>query len=183
MHSPITYVAIPTASTFQPGKRMELQLETVRLSPSNWPRDESQELERFRVLPGTKEFAWRSSIERTLIDGLLRPDRCAGFETVVLAWARALRDPAVSWDAVAEIGKRLGKATARRTAFMLRLFNLQETADRHFAALEVRDGQTPLDRGNGFGLPRSGTERDPKTGVLVNVPWHHLRGWASGESV
>lgn len=183
LHSQAYYAAVQEGSNYRPAKEPVIELTVVRLSPSNWPEASSNELERFRILEGTKEFAWRSSQERTLIDGLLRPDCCAGFETVVSAWARALQNPATSWDEVALIGRRLGDATARRTAFMLGLLGLEGVVARHFADLNGRQTTAPLDRSNGFSLPRAEMERDRRTGVLLNVPRNHLRGWLTGEGM
>ena len=92
------------------------EFKLVRLSPSRWPMQEN-ERERVRVQSGLKEFVWRSTLERTLLDGLLRPELCAGIETVVTSWARAQEHP-VHWQAVWAIAKRSGMATARRAAYL-----------------------------------------------------------------
>ena len=173
LHSEIAYAAVP--AEVRPRGRTPIALKIARLSPRAWPAPD--EIERFRVLEGTKEFAHRSAVERALVDGLLRPDLCAGFETVVLAWGRAGRRADVSWDRVAQAARGIGDATARRAAFMLGLLSLETIVERHFADLEGRAANTPLDRSNGFNLDRSEIERDPRTGILLNVPRRHLRGW------
>jgi predicted transcriptional regulator of viral defense system len=155
----------------------------AELSPSAWPAEGSDEIERVRTIDGFKEFAFRSSCERTLVDGLLRPDLCAGIETVVCSWARARQRPEVSWDRVARIARHTGDATSRRVAFLLDLLSLEPVVERHFADLDGRKTSTPLDRGGGFALGRANAERDPRTGVLLNVPRPYLRGWIQGASI
>lgn len=179
LHSKSAYAAVPKGVRLR--GRMPIDLEIAQLGPKAWPATED-ELERFRTVEGTKEFAVRSTIERTLVDGLLRPNLCAGFETVVLAWSRAQRHPEVSWERVAQIGHRIGGSTAPRTAFMLNLVGLDTIAEKHLADVKSRRAGTPLDRSNGFALDRGNVERDPRTGVLLNVPSRYLRGWIDGEA-
>lgn len=181
LDSSITYVAAEQGTN--PRGRLPLPLKVVQLSGSLWPDscDGGDEVDRFRVLAGTKEFAYRSTLERALIDGLVRPDLCAGFETVALSWARALTVPDVSWEKVAAIGGRLNPATARRTAFMLRALGLDRLAAEAVSEIDTRSANTRLDRSDGFSLGRAGLQRDPSTGILLNVPRDHLRGWVEAE--
>lgn len=178
LHSNLHYVAVPQGTRLR--GRTALKLKLVQMSPSLWPA--AGERERFRAIEGTKEFAHRSSLERTLVDGLLRPELSGGFETVAVAWARARDKSTASWSRVAEIADRLGDAPARRTALMLTELGLGPVAEQNFSGRTARSRNTPLDRSDSFQLPRSRIERDPKTGVLLNVPRGHLRGWLSGES-
>lgn len=180
LHTTAAYAAVPHG--VRPRGRMPIDLEIAQLSLGTWPAAEG-EVERFRALAGTKEFACRSTVERTLIDGLLRPDLCAGFETVALGWARAARQASVSWDRVAQIAVRIGDAVSRRAAFMLSQIGLEAVEERHFGQIEGRRASVPLDRSNGFGLDRRKVERDPRTGILLNVPRGHLRGWIGNEGV
>jgi predicted transcriptional regulator of viral defense system len=179
LHSTAAYAAVPQG--VRPRGRMPIDLEIAQLSPGAWPAAE-EEIERFRALGGTKEFAYRSTVERTLVDGLLRPDLCAGFETVALGWVRAARQADLAWDRVAQIATRIGDAVSRRTAFMLGLIGLEAVQERHFSRLDGRRASVPLDRSNGFSLERDAIERDPGTGVLLNVPRSHLRGWIASEA-
>jgi hypothetical protein len=154
----------------------------AELANSVWPLPESDELERVRV-GDSKEFAFRASLERTLIDGLLRPDLSAGIETVVTAWARGKSRPEVRWDRVAGIADRIGGATARRTAFLLRLLGFDSLVDLHFSKISGRTTSPVFDRSRSFDLAPGRTHRDSQTGVVVNVPLEYLRGWIAGASI
>ena len=160
--------------------RFPIDLKLVYVSPSRWPS--SDELVRVRAASGTKEFVWRSGLERTLVDAVNRPDLSGGFETVALAWARALGRSEVSWPKVAASARRSGDAAARRTAFMLVELGLEQVAEAHLLAdLDPRQTSTPLDRTDSYALPPEEQRRDPRTGVVVNVPRDHLRAWLAGE--
>ncbi len=180
LHSELIYAAVPEGKR---PRKVPPGLKIAELSPAAWPGDGTGEIERVRMIEGTKEFAFRTSLERSLIDGLLRPDLCGGFETVVSAWARAARRSDVSWDDVALIARRIGDATSRRTAFMLGLLGFDAIVDRHFAELEGRKTNTVLDRSRGFTLEPDELERDPRTGVVLNVPRSYLRGWIQGAAI
>jgi predicted transcriptional regulator of viral defense system len=183
LHSTIVYAAIPQDSSFGetsfglPSGTLQL----VRLSRSNWPADPDRELVRVRALPETKEFIWRASRERALVDGLSRPDLSAGLETVVGCWAR-VRQSDIDWDLVCAISSRRGRSMERRCAFLLRLLGLDAFVRRNFPLLTARGANTPLDRSNSFGMTAEEMTRDRETGVLVNVPEDRLRGWASAVS-
>jgi predicted transcriptional regulator of viral defense system len=182
LHSTTAYAAIRQESRYR-HPELELpggtQLRVVRLNPSGWPAADSGELERFRVIENSKEFAWRSSLERTLVDALTRPELCAGFETVTLAWARAHRAERADWERVAMIAERLGSSASRRTGFMFDLLAVEGEARQRLTGLPGRTATTPLDRSNSFGLERGSMTRDPRTGVLINVPESYLRGWVA----
>lgn len=183
LHSTTVYAAIPQDGSFGetsfelPGGTLRL----VRLSRSNWPADPDKELVRIRALPETKEFVWRASLERALVDSLSRPDLAAGIETVVGCWARA-RHIDIDWDLVCAISSRRGKSMERRCAFLLRLLGLDAIARRNFPRLTGRRARTPLDRSKSFEMSAAEMVRDRETGVLLNVPEAHLRGWASAAS-
>lgn len=178
LHSSTIYVAVPYGRRVR--KDIPLAIKVVRLSGSTWPTD-AGEVERFRAMEGTKEFAYRSAIERALVDGLVRPDLCAGLETVVTSWGRALRH-SIDWNRVAEIGRRVGPATARRTAYLLNQFGLEAQAEIALEGIAVRGASTPLDRSDGFEMPEKDLERDQATGVVLNVPRDYVRGWVGAES-
>ena len=183
LHSNTIYAAIPQASSFGETS-VELPsgtLRLVRLSRSNWPADPDDELVRVRVLPDAKEFVWRASMERTLVDSLSRPDLAAGPETVITSWARA-RQSDTDWDLVCAISARRGKSMERRCALLLRLLGLDAIAKRNFPDLAGRGANTPLDRSNSFQMSREAIKRDSETGVLLNVPEDYLRGWVSATS-
>jgi predicted transcriptional regulator of viral defense system len=177
LHASTLYAAIrqdsPTDLTTVSLAGRELKL--VRLSPSRWPSDES-ERERVRVQPGLKEFVWRSTLERTLVDGLLRPELCGGIETVIASWARAEHEQ-MDWTTVWAIAKRIDPATARRVAYLLIHSGHEHVLADDMPALSLTRAATPLDRSNGYGMTRREATRDPQTGVLVNVPAEQLRGW------
>jgi predicted transcriptional regulator of viral defense system len=183
LHSTTIYAAIPQDSNFG---ETSFQLPSgtlrlVRLSRSNWPTNPDKELVRVRALPETKEFVWRASLERVLVDSLSRPDLAAGFETIVSCWARA-RQTDVDWDLVCTISARRGRSMQRRCAFLLRLLGLDAVAKRNFPRLTGRGANTPLDRSNSFEMSAGEMTRDRETGVLLNVPEDHLRGWVSAVS-
>jgi predicted transcriptional regulator of viral defense system len=180
LHASTLYAAIrqdnPTDITTVSLAGRELRL--VRLSPSRWPTEESErERERVRVQPGLKEFVWRSTLERTLVDGLLRPELCGGIETVITSWARATEHQQADWTTVWAIAKRTGAANARRTAYLLIHSGHEQVLAEDVPALNPKGAATPLDRSNGYGMTRKQATRDPRTGVLVNVPTEQLRGW------
>jgi predicted transcriptional regulator of viral defense system len=175
LHTTQMTVAVPQGTRVR--GRLPIDLKLVQISATRWP--EGQELKRVRTLPGTKEFVFRSSLERTLVDVLSRPDLSAGFETVALSWRRALDRSDVSWTEVARIAQRHGDASSRRTAFMLRKLGLDEVADRQFGGLEGRRTSTLLDRSQGFSVSKPPRDRD--TGVVINLPPGYLRGWLAGE--
>ncbi len=158
------------------------ELKLVRLSPSRWPSGEG-ERERVRVQPGLKEFVWRSTLERTLVDGLLRPELCGGHETVITSWARATEHERVDWTTVWQVAKRTGTATARRIAYLLIHSGHAQALAGDLPALNVKGAATPLDRSNGYAMTRREATRDPQTGVLVNVPAEQLRGWLDPASL
>lgn len=58
-----------------------------------------------RVQSGLKEFVWRSTIERTLVEGLLRPELSGGIETVISSWTCATEHEPVDWGTVWAIAK------------------------------------------------------------------------------
>jgi predicted transcriptional regulator of viral defense system len=184
LHASTLYAAIrqdsPTDLTTVSLAGRELKL--VRLSPSRWPRGEG-ERERVRVQPGLKEFVWRSTLERTLVDGLLRPELCGGIETVITSWARASEHKRADWTLAWAIANRMGAATARRVAYLLIHAGHEEVLTGDLPALNVKGAATPLDRSNGYGMTRKDATRDPRTGVRVNVPAEQLRGWLDPSSV
>ncbi len=184
LHASTLYAAIrqdsPTDLTTVSLAGRELKL--VRLSPSRWPAEES-ERERVRVQPGMKEFVWRSTLERTLVDGLLRPELCGGIETVITSWARATEHEQVDWATVWAIAKRMGTATTRRVAYLLIRSGHEPVIAGDLPAVNVKGAATPLDRSNGYGMTRPEATRDPQTGVLVNVPAEQLRGWLDPASL
>ena len=180
LHSQLTFVAMPES---QKPRKTPANFKVAGLSPAIWPADWGAETERIRVFKGLKEFAYRSTLERTLVDGLLRPDLCAGIEIVVSAWANAGRRADVNWDSVAQIALRIGGATSRRTAFLLGMLGLDPVVEKHFAELDGRKTSTVFDRSKGFELDREEQVRDAKTGVIVNVPHTYLRGWIQGSEI
>ncbi|PKO23994.1 MAG: transcriptional regulator [Chloroflexi bacterium HGW-Chloroflexi-1] len=64
-----------------------------------------------------------SDLERTLLDGLSRPDLCAGISQVATAlW---MRHPDLDWDKLGAYAERLGvQAVAQRLGYLLELFQL-----------------------------------------------------------
>jgi len=179
LHSQVTYVAMRQGTkprSAPPG------FKVAELTETAWPAPGSDEIERVRIAD-SKEFVFRASLERTLIDGLLRPDLSAGIETVVTAWARARDRSDVRWERVAEIAGGIGGATARRTSFLLRLLGFESLVERHFSSISGRQTSPVFDRSRGFELPAGKVRRDSETGVVVNVPMEYLRGWISGASI
>jgi len=99
-----------------------------------------------------------------------------GIETVLSGWARAEEHP-VDWAAVWAIARRSGAATARRAAYLLLRTGHEHVLADDLEALEGKRADIPLDRSNGYGMSRREMRRDPRTGVLLNVPAEHLDGW------
>lgn len=185
LHSNLIYAAIRQDGGFGESERAlsdGVMVKFVRLASTRWPADRDRDLERVRVLPGSKEFVWRSSLERTLVDVLNRPDLAGGIETVIGSWSRA-RERDVDWDIVCAIATDQGPSTIRRTAFVLRLLGLRAVVDRNFPRLTGRSARTPLDRGDSFALSPEQVTRDRVTGVVVNVPEQHLLGWAEATAL
>jgi predicted transcriptional regulator of viral defense system len=184
LHSHVTYAAIHRDSSLGMsalslgGRRTKL----VRLAPSRWPHG-SQERERRRILPRTQEFAWRSSLERTLVDGVLRPDLCAGIETVVGAWAKAQRDGLADWAAVWESGQACGNSVARRTAYLLCQIGQEALVADDLPALRKTRARVLLDRSDGFGSDDRRPPRDPRTGLVLNVPAGAVSGWLAAGGI
>jgi predicted transcriptional regulator of viral defense system len=177
LHASYTVVGVPEGTRVR--GRVPLDLRLVQLSPSKWPKE--ADLERVRALSGTKEFVMYSSLERTLVDSLMRPDLAAGFETVATSWRKALDRPNVSWVAVADIARQQGDAAMRRAAFLLRQLGLDEVVDRRLGDVAGRRTSTLLDRSKGFDLAQHETKRDPRSGVVINVPADYLKGWMIGD--
>jgi predicted transcriptional regulator of viral defense system len=180
LHSTTVFAAIRQRSSFA---EVEIELPTgllklVRLTDSRWPKETDRELDLVRALPDSEEVIRRSSLERTLVDCLSRPDLSGDLETVITCWAAAVRRE-TDWDLVSAIAARQSLSMARRTAFVLRLLGLGAVAKRNFPNLTGRGAKTPLDRSNSFGMDQAEIRRDRETGVLINVPEDHLAGWAS----
>lgn len=179
IHSREVIVGVPQGTRLR--GRVPIELKLVQVSSKKWPSED--ELVRSRAISGKKEFVWRSTVERSLVDSLSRPDLSGGIETVALAWARAAGRPDVSWTAVAASAKNLGDAAMRRTAFFFRQLGLDAVADEHLLGeFDPRRTSTLLDREHSFELPGDELTRDPATGVVINVPRDYLRGWLSGEA-
>jgi predicted transcriptional regulator of viral defense system len=185
VHTETTYIAIPqTAGT----KRSRVAIpdggdvQLVRLAASRWPKHREKEIVSERVLGRAKEKIQVATIERALIDALSRPELSGGMETVVTAWARAMRRK-TDWSLVCEIAKANGKSTMRRTAFLLGVFGQRRLVAEQFPGLTGRGTEVPFDRSNGFGVDSSRWERDRATGVLVNTPPGYLEGWAQAVGI
>lgn len=183
LHTSNAFAAIRQESKYR-GTLVELpscKLHVVRLSQFRWPSNPTleEERERVRVLSDAKEFVWRATIERTLIDSLTRPDLSAGIETVISAWTRA-QDRDTDWDLLCSIAEHQGVSTVRRTSYLLRLLGMEVIAKKNFQGLIGRSARVPLDRSASFNLPNRDMTRDPLTGVVVNIPEDHLRGWVEG---
>jgi predicted transcriptional regulator of viral defense system len=179
LHSELTYVAMLQGTK---PRKVPDDFKVAELPAGHWPTPESEEIERVRI-SDSKEFFYRSSIERTLVDSLLRPDLSGGIETVVGAWARAKRQPDVRWDLVAEIAKRVGDAAFRRTVLLLRLLGFDGLVEARLAEIDARKASPIFDRSREFELPKEQVRRDRETGVRMNVPPEYLRGWISGATI
>jgi predicted transcriptional regulator of viral defense system len=184
LHSHVTYAAIHRdsplgVSALNLGGR---SIKLVRLAPSRWPHD-PRERERKRILPRTREFAWRSSLERTLVDAVFRPDLCAGIETVVGAWAKARVDGHTDWATVWKTAQACGNSVARRTAYLLCQIGQAALVVDDLPALRKTRARVLLDRSDGFGLAGQLSPRDPLTGVVLNVPTGAVPGWLAAGGI
>lgn len=184
LHSEVAYAAIRQDSSLKvPSLKLaDRDLRLVRLSPSRWP-DGPDERERQRVAPRMKEFSWRSTVERTLVDGLLRPELCAGIETAVGAWGRAQRAKAADWNKVWQIAQRCGVSVARRAAYMLCELGFEEIVASDLPRLRSNRARVLLDRSDGYQLADQRPPRDPRTGVALNIPAGAVSGWLAAGAV
>jgi predicted transcriptional regulator of viral defense system len=184
LHSTTVYVAVPADAsvTRPPVLPGESELHLVALNDSRWPNPDAGEVERVRAFGEAKEFWWRSSIERTLVDALTRPELSGGIETVVAAWTRARNEDRADWSEVARVASRIGPTAERRVAFLLQALGIEE-ARRWFAGLDGRASTVLFDRSDGFQMRGSSFPRDRETGVAVNVPPDRLSGWISGAAI
>jgi len=179
LHSEVTYVAMRQGSK---PRKVPDGFKVAELPKGAWPDAGDAEIERVRIAD-SKEFFHRSSIERTLVDALLRPDLSGGIETVVAAWARAKARPEVRWHRVVEIADRTGDAATRRVAFLLRTLGFDELVESWPTKIEGRRSSPLFDRSREFESAGERPPRDRETGVMVNVPPGYLRGWIQGAAV
>jgi predicted transcriptional regulator of viral defense system len=83
------------------------------------------------------------SPERTLLDGLLAPERCGGFDNVLGAWVRA-RDT-LDLDRLVEYVERLDVGVVRqRAGFLLEELDLSHPALARWQARARRGGSSKL---------------------------------------
>jgi hypothetical protein len=183
LHSTTVYVAVPAESsvTRAPELPGAHDLHLVTLTGSRWPNPAAGEVEKVRAFGDSKEFWWRSSLERSLVDALTRPELSGGIETVVVGWARARAEKRADWSEVARIACRQGPSTERRVAYLLKMLGLFE-AHRWFADLDGRGSTVLFDRSDGFQL-QGHSQRDRDTGVSVNVPPERISGWIAGAGI
>ena len=157
LHSSTLYAAIrQDNSTDMAPCRGGHELRLVRLSPSRWPMrgERARTSARAIVAEGVRlALGPRADTRR----GLLRPELCAGIETVISSWARAEED-AVDWQAVWAIARRSGMATARRAAYLLIHTGHEHVLTENLPSLQAKRADTPLDRSNGYGMSRRGDE-------------------------
>jgi len=182
LHSSDIYVAIPAEGKIRVSQQRMPGgvLHFTQFKGSRWPLLGSSEIERVRAFKDSKEFWWRSSVERTLIDALNRPELSGGMETVVSAWARARIERRANWLELARIAKRLGSSTQRRVAFLLKLLDVRGSGD--WFGFSGRSSNVILDRSRSF-QSTNRCPRDPETGILINVPQKTLEGWIGGAEV
>lgn len=184
LHSDVVYAAIHRDSSLGVsaldlgGRRVKL----VRLAPSRWPRDPGLR-ERQRIIPRTREFSWRSSLERTLVDGVFRPDLSGGIETVVVGWAKAHHDELADWDVVWAAAKDCGTSVALRAAYLLCQLGREALVAGDLPALRKSRARVLLDRGDGFGLGDRPVSRDPRTGLVLNVPEGAVPRWLAAGGI
>jgi predicted transcriptional regulator of viral defense system len=174
-HSSDLHVAIPAGSLSSrvhvvPGR----QIRYVTQSESRWPAHDSEAIEKVRAFDRAKEFWKRSSVERTLVDCLTRPELSGGMEVVVSAWARAKAEQRVDWRLIAALAHQLGPSAKRRTAFLMTLLDIPDVKTMS-GGIYARASTVLFDSSRGFGI--TDAPRDANTGVLVNVPEASLKGW------
>lgn len=182
LHTDTIYAAVPADAATDltvvdlPAGRLQL----VRLSQSTWPHDERQ-IRRERAIAGTREFVRRAGLSRTLIDGLLRPELCAGIETVLHGWGRASRQDDFDPEEVWSIAHNLGPGMTKRVALLLRETGHGDIAEAELPDLRRRRSRVLLDRTDALEVPHGQWRRDRDTGVTVNLPARSLRGWLARE--
>lgn len=177
VQSPTLYVAVPAGNSLR-RSMLELagrDIKLVSLSGSRWPQPD--DIEEVRLAPQSADTFPQARVERVLVDALYRPDYSGGFELVASAWARGNLRGDVDWDRVARIGRDYSPDVGRRTAFMLSRLGHDEQAQLALAGRPGRGSKVLLDRSDDYALPQAERERDPRTGVVVNVPLEYLEAW------
>lgn len=121
-------------------------------------------------------FAYRSDVERTLLDTLDQPRRCGPPEVWVRAWERAMREQRADPQVLAEYAEQRSAAVQARLAFWLRETGQVRAARRLVRALGgALTGRTMLDASRAFGDRE--WRRDRETGLVVNIPERAIDGW------
>jgi predicted transcriptional regulator of viral defense system len=177
VQSPTLYVAVPASNSLR-RSTLELPGRDIRLvssSGSRWPHPD--DIDEVRLAPQSADTFPQARIERALVDALYRPDYGGGFELVASTWARAQRGSDVDWGRVARIGRDYSPDVGRRTAFMLSRLGYEEEAQLALAGRPGRGAKVLLDRSDDYALPQAERVRDPRTGVVVNVPLEYLEAW------
>ncbi|HWH44466.1 MAG TPA: hypothetical protein VNT32_07030 [Thermoleophilaceae bacterium] len=121
----------------------------------------------------------RSTLERTLLDAVDRPDVCGGIELIVRAWERASREDRIDEDLLTSLALTIGGLVGYRAAYWLHRVGREDASEALIEGLggPARSGSARLDPGSEFG--DGDFPRDRRTGLRVNVPEHYIRGWLS----
>ena len=132
-------------------------------------------VERFRAQG--RVFAYRSDLERTLLDTLERPRLSGPPDVWVRAWERAAREQRIDVRRLVDYSEGRNETVQARCAFWLREVGEVRAARRIMRGLGgPLKGKRLLDAGESFGdaLP---WRRDRDTGLTVNIPQETIDGW------
>ncbi len=120
--------------------------------------------------------AYRSGVDRTLLDTLSHPRRCGPPEVWVRAWERAMREQRADPARLTDYAEQRSRVVRARLAFWLNQTGHPRAARRVLRALGGRvTGPAPLDATHAFGDGRWRRDRD--TGLVVNMPERVIDGW------
>jgi predicted transcriptional regulator of viral defense system len=165
------YVALREDATFK-GKQLVIDRRPVivtRITGAHrWVG-----LERTRAT--RREYYWRSTLERTLIDTLYRPRLSGDIELIAGAWVRAAQRPDLDLTALCGYARAVSVAVARRTGYMLSRLGHRDAAVEHLGDLRGRRNQVLLDSASSYG--KGAWPRNAEWGITINVPERSLAGW------
>ena len=169
-HSWMVYVALPDDTTFRDSRLVidQRPVLTTRISGAHrWVGIE-------KIRATRREYYWRSTLERTLVDTVYRPRLSGGIELIVGAWARS-QERDVDLDAVCDYARAMSGAVSRRVGYLLTRLGHQDVAVKHLGDLRGQRNKVLLDASSTYG--EGSWPREREWGVAVNVPEHALSGW------
>ncbi len=122
-----------------------------------------------------REYYWRSTLERTLVNTLYRPKLSGEIELIAGAWARAAHREDLNPTVLCRCARAVSIAVARRAGYMLSRLGHHDAAAEHLGDLRGQRNQVLLDAARSYGS--DAWPRDTEWGVAINVPERSLTGW------